>query len=105
MLGLLLLSFACQEEENPDPLVYWEQTSCADPWKMGSWKTEEKLIKAVESYLRDENVKNARVTSIKNDGRQEICHACPCKTGKRIYVTATSSQKNKLLNLGFQSID
>ncbi|WP_026953987.1 hypothetical protein [Algoriphagus vanfongensis] len=105
MLGLLLLSFACQEEENPDPLVYWEQTGCADPWQTGPLETEEKLIKAVESYLKDKNVKNARVTSIFHDGREGVCLACTCTTGNRIYIAAPQNQKERLLNLGFQSID
>lgn len=102
---LLFLLQSCNEENVPlnHLQFYWEQTGCADPWSSKvSNSSNEAVVKAVEDYLRDEGVLDARVVSVTSDGVQQVCLACSCTTGRRINVTAPRNQKNKLLALGFQ---
>ncbi len=104
-LSLLVIGFiwSCQDNENPNVIeFYWEQTGCADPWAVNSNLSNKTLKSAVEEYLRNEGVVGARFTSIDVEWSGAVCLACHCKTGRWIYISAPLSQKEKLLELGFQ---
>lgn len=102
---LLFLLQSCKEENLPlnHLQFYWEQTGCADPWsnKVNN-SSNEAVQKAVEDYLSDEGILDARVISVTSDGNKMVCLACSCLTGRRINVTAPSNQKSMMLALGFK---
>ncbi|REG92746.1 hypothetical protein [Algoriphagus antarcticus] len=105
-LSLLLFFFlqSCQEDNIPLNHLefYWDQTGCADPWNSNSNNSNEEIQQAVENYLKEEGIRNAKVTSITNDGFQQVCFACFCTTGRRINVTVPTNQKGKMIALGFK---
>ncbi len=77
-------------------------TACADPWP-GSTDSAT-LVKNIGNYLSNE--KNIYIASIhiSFDGTQEICHACPCKTGGILHVTSFDDEvmRERLSALGFE---
>ncbi|MDR7128300.1 hypothetical protein J2X69_000628 [Algoriphagus sp. 4150] len=102
-LLLFLFLQGCQEENTLNPVeFYWDQTGCSDPWKTGSNDSNEEILQAVQHYLKEEGVKNAKVISITDNGIRQFCKACFCTTGARINLIAPANQKSKMIALGFQ---
>ncbi|WP_425638881.1 hypothetical protein ACPUEN_04615 [Algoriphagus yeomjeoni] len=104
-LFLLLVLFlqGCHEDNSLNTLVfYWDQTSCSDPWNTNSNNSNNEILQAVEDYLRDHGVNGARVISITGNGVEQVCEACFCTTGTRINVKVPTTQKSKMIALGFK---
>jgi hypothetical protein len=84
---------------------YWDQTGCADPWEVNNQISDEELKLAIISYLKSKGVKQAKVTRITNEAQQQVCFACFCTTGRRIFVEVPLVNKSRMLALGFQEFN
>jgi hypothetical protein len=103
VLLLVFLVTACHPQKKwlQYVTVKYSQTGCADAWQTGA--TDSITCVNVAAFLSDKNVAVLGVT-IKNDGVQELCNACFCKTGNTIYVSTLEGDDNlaTFAKLGFR---
>jgi hypothetical protein len=98
---ILLLLHSCENEGNSELLVfYYDQTSCSDPWANSYYDSKE-LKSAVISYLSNQGIRPVDFLFLSTDGIQQICSACSCTTGNRIWIKAPGRFEGRLLELGF----
>lgn len=109
LLIICFLSYfaqSCTQETDDNFLeFYWDQTGCADPWQNTGGNSEEELKVTIENYLKTQGVSGARVKDITNDALPQVCLACFCTTGRRIFVEVPLVNKNTMLALGFQEFN
>ena len=100
---IFFIQSCIQGGEDPDFLeFYWDQTGCADPWQTAAINSDEELKVAIVNYLKSQGVSEARISDIKSDPPQQVCLACFCTTGTRIYVEVPKKNKNTMIALGFK---
>jgi hypothetical protein len=100
----LLITSGCTKEpigKHEYLNFYYKQTSCADPWGLGS--SDSLTLVKVANYLNSSNLYIASLT-IRNDDIAEMCLACTCKTGKTIYASTlnTDSLRAQYSRIGFK---
>ena len=96
---LTILALTSCEKLTKTSWVYFDETYCADPW--GDYDSDNsKKTDNVKKYLKDNNIRVFKV-QVNNDGTQELCKSCGCKSGNRIKCKIKSKDKSKAVALKF----
>lgn len=96
-LSLIVFSGCKKEEETT--WVYYDETYCSDAWGQHNIAESEKKDN-VKKYLETKGVKVLEI-EILNDGIEDVCQVCNCKTGKRIKCKTTESDIKTIINAKF----
>ncbi len=102
---MIVTVFACTKDEpigeNEYVTLSYKQTSCSDPWMNTS--SDSLTLVNVANYLNGVQLYFASL-NIKLDGPIELCLACPCKTGRTIFVSTLNSDslKARYERIGFK---
>lgn len=97
----ILTAFSSCEKNQESTTFFWDETSCADPWKQDSDDTEEERKESIENYLGEQNVKVENIKFEFDSTRIQLCEACHCTTGRIIIVKVSWYDKRKMRKLDF----
>ena len=78
--------------------VYYNTTSCADPWRNYEQFSEKRRVK---KYLRENNVRVYNINKFYNEMFVEVCEACTCTGGDVLEVVIAEEDKDIALSLVF----
>ncbi|RYZ00518.1 MAG: hypothetical protein EOO11_01300 [Chitinophagaceae bacterium] len=105
--GILVLGLlgACKEKVMSDRFLSFRyaQTGCSDPWPAGGNDSATGTL--VRAYLDSLGLAPVSI-EIRADGVAELCNACSCKTGKRIYVSTLYQESliRRYADIGFERL-
>ncbi|AVR47089.1 hypothetical protein C7S20_18560 [Christiangramia fulva] len=98
---VVFLDVSCSKDDNSAEFAYafYNQTSCADIWGYSNDKYE--LAEKVKDFFETENIEILDV-EFDNKGTPQLCNACICLTGKRIFIKVKIDDLNAIKEYGFQ---
>ena len=97
LTALLLIFSACGKHEKTQ--VYYNETTCSDPWGHDNLSEKEKEIN-VKKYFKEKGVIIDEV-KIVPDGVEEFCRACFCTTENRFHCVVKKDDLNTMISYGF----
>jgi len=98
----ILASTSCEKETGDFAWYKYAQTGCADKWDANANSTNQELVNAVTTYLKEKSVSFKRIRIGYDAALAEGCMSCFCRTGKFILVSASVDNETKLSELGFR---
>ncbi len=101
-IGMTFLSCSKDDNSNEASLVVYNQTYCFDPW--GYADNNNELIDRIGDYFKEKNIELSNI-SIDNKGTQQLCNACTCLSGTRIFAIVDQNDLNSIREYGFQEHD
>ena len=99
VISIVFVSIAFTACQKDTIWVYYNETKCFDKWGQDNVPNKDK-IKNVKKYLQSKQIHVFKV-EITDDGIQEECKACFCKTGKRIRCKINENDLHKAINENF----
>ena len=103
LLGISLGSSCYWDKEEDQFNFFWAQTKCAEPWTNEVDLTEAEMEQLVVAYLDDQGIQVFNIWTEFDDSFAQACEACICTTGTKIFVSVEAFDRQKILDLGFQS--
>jgi len=92
--------FDCSCKESTGKIcVLYEQTYCADPWGQDN-TTDEQLVENLAEYFDSLGVTLYNI-GIDDNGTQQFCFACNCKSGRRFCAKVKNSDLTIVKEHGF----